>query len=35
MVTQRFKIPTFEELLKKVKAPKVSTITAAGDLLDS
>ena len=24
MVTQRFKIPTFEELLKKVKQPRVS-----------
>ncbi|KKL67133.1 hypothetical protein LCGC14_2138050, partial [marine sediment metagenome] len=29
------KIPTFEELLKKVKTPKVPTITATGDLLDS
>ncbi len=30
----KFKIPTFEELLKRVKAPKV-TIKTAGDLVDS
>ena len=29
------KIPTFEELLEEVKAPKVPTVKATGDLLDS
>jgi len=29
-----YKIPTFEELLKKIKQPKV-TVKATGDLLDS